>query len=339
MVLMSLVEDFLEKGKLLSPEVLEELDSLDDNLLKKLIENTDLVITKNDVKKLIIPKPKVVHLEYEKGGEVHISEFTQFYLDRFEFLKNEVKNRLDGANISSINNLSSGKSSVIGMVRKTGDGEVILEDKTGELTLKTDNGFINDEVVGVKGDVIKNKEVVMSPKKIVYPDVPIRKNVATLDKDLSALFVSKIDKDTKKRLGEIDPDYIFCTSDTDVEEMDIVHISDEPGELCDIDPLRCNIDDIRILVHNGESVKKAKDELNLGTKETLTALLKKRHLDPVEMHSLKDRYLIKEVPDIIHVSGEENTVTNYKGVTLISTNDKTAYLVNLKTREVEEVNI
>lgn len=335
---MKAVEDFLEKGKLLSPEVVEEISSLGDEELEKVLEGSDLVITKKDIESLKVPEPEIVHHDEASSDEVHISDLTEFYLDRFEFLKEEVKKRLDDANISSINNLSSGKTSVIGMVRKVDDGSVLLEDKTGELTLKTEEKFLEDEVVGVKGEVIVNEDVVMSPDKIINPDVPIRRQVPTLDQDLTALFVSEINQDVKERLKEIDPDYIFCASQRTGGKK-VVHISEEGEGLSDIDPVRCDLGNLHILVHDGEALKKAERDLDIDTKEALVALLKKRHLDPVEMHSLQDRYLIRKVPDILHARGNEAVMTNYKGVTLVSTTDEKAFLVDLKTREVDEVEI
>ncbi len=335
---MKAVEDFLEKGKLLSPEVVEEIGSLGDEELEKVLEGSDLVITKKDIESLKVPEPEIVHHDEASSDEVHISDLTEFYLDRFEFLKEEVKKRLDDANISSINNLSSGKTSVIGMVRKVDDGSVLLEDKTGELTLKTEEKFLEDEVVGVKGEVIVNEDVVMSPDKIINPDVPIRRQVPTLDQDLTALFVSEINQDVKERLKEIDPDYIFCASQRTGGKK-VVHISEEGEGLSDIDPVRCDLGNLHILVHDGEALKKAERDLDIDTKEALVALLKKRHLDPVEMHSLQDRYLIRKVPDILHARGNEAVMTNYKGVTLVSTTDEKAFLVDLKTREVDEVEI
>ncbi len=335
---MKAVEDFLEKGKLLSPEVVEEISSLGDEELEKVLEGSDLVITKKDIESLKVPEPEIVHHDEASSDEVHISDLTEFYLDRFEFLKEEVEKRLDDANISSINNLSSGKTSVIGMVRKVDDGSVLLEDKTGELTLKTEEKFLEDEVVGVKGEVIVNEDVVMSPDKIINPDVPIRRQVPTLDQDLTALFVSEINQDVKERLKEIDPDYIFCASQRTGGKK-VVHISEEGEGLSDIDPVRCDLGNLHILVHDGEALKKAERDLDIDTKEALVALLKKRHLDPVEMHSLQDRYLIRKVPDILHARGNEAVMTNYKGVTLVSTTDEKAFLVDLKTREVDEVEI
>ncbi len=337
MVLMKLVEEFLERGKLLSPGIVEELKQMEEGELETLFDDEDLVIGEDSLKKLRVPKPDIVRFEEREGDEIHVSDFTEFYLNRFEFLKEEVKKRLDGEDISSINNLSSGTSSIIGMVRKVEDGEIIVEDKTGELKLKTDERFLEDEVVGVKGNVIKNKEAAMDPRKIIYPDVPLGKEVRTLEEDLVALFVSDINDDVKKFIEDRKPDYVFCASELDGETDRAVHISSEPGELSDVDPVRCRLGDIMVLVHNGRSVDKAEDKLDVDRKDAMVSLLKKRHLDPVEMHSLRDRYFLREVPDIVHVSGKEKVATNYKGVTLLSTTEDEAFTVNLRTREFKEV--
>ncbi len=337
MVLMTTVEDFLERGKLLSPDVVEDIDSLDDEAKEKLFEKDGLVIRRKDFEDVNRPKPRIVVNNHEGREELHVSDFTEFYLERFEFLKDEVRNRLDGEEISSINNVSSGKTSVIGMVRKVDDGKVLLEDKTGELILKTDKKFLEDEVVGVKGRVIRNEDVTMSPEKIIYPDVPLSKEVRTLDDDLKALFVSEVNEKIENLVEEKEIDYVFSTSKDSPDN--VVHISNEAGELSDIDPVRCDLGELRILIHNGDSVKKAEDSLDLDRREALISILKRRHLDPIEMHSLNDRYLLRKVPDIVHVSDDEGISVNYKGVTLVSTTENRAYIINLKTRDVEEVEL
>ena len=78
----------------------------------------------------------------------------------------------------------------------------------------------------------------------------------------------------------------------------------------------------------------------LGTedeKNIITALLKRRHLLP-HVYTENDPYLIKEIPDIIFsTGGKESFFFNYKGVSVISVTDENGFLVNLKTREYEEV--
>lgn len=337
MVLMKVVKEFLQKGKLLSPDIVDEVGGLEDGEREELIKESALVVGKRELDKLKKPGIKIVREDEEDRDEIHVSDFTEFYLNRFEFLKKEVKGRLDDENISSINSLSSGPSSVIGMVRDLRDGETVVEDKTGELVLKTNETFVEDEVVGVKGRVIKNEDVVMDPKKVVRPDIPLGKEVRSLDEELTALFVSDAEG-SKKVIEEEEPDYVFCASELD-GDRDIVHISDEPGELSDPDPVRCMLGEMLILLHTGDSVDKIQDKLDLDRRDAMVALMKRRHLDPQEMHSLNDRYLLKNVPDIVHVSGEEKVMTNYKGVTLLSSTDDTAFLVNLGTREVEEVEL
>jgi len=335
---MSTVEDFLKKGKLLSPEVVEDVSRLNDKEKESLMEAEELVIKKENITELKALKPEIIETDYQEKKELHVSEFTEFYLDRFEFLKGEIKERLEGEEISSINNITSGETCIIGMVRDVGD-DVVIEDKTGELVLKTNQSFVEDEVIGVKGKVIKNDGVVMSPSKIIFPDVPLGKEVRALDDEKTALFVTKVDERVKDFVKKEGVDYIFSVEEPDDQDLGAVFISDEPGELSDIDPVRCRLGNMVILVHDGSSVDKAQKTMGLERTQAMIALLKKRHLDPVEMHSLNDRYLIREVPDIVHVSGEDSTKANYKGVTLLSTTEDRAFTVNLKTREIDEVEL
>ena len=337
---MSSVEELLEEGKLISPEVKEEIDSLNDDVIQTLLDSNSMVIGKDELRELSIPRPEVMKEDEEVKEEIHVSDFTEFYLERFKFLKNEIKERMDKENTSSINRVSSGKASIIGMVRQCEDDEIIVEDNTGKITVRTSEKFLEDEVIGVKGEVIKNDEVVMSPDKIFYPDVPLGKEVKSLDQDLSALFVTEITEDVMEKIEEIEPEYVFSVSEVKNPgsiPAHVVCISPEETENSSKDPLRCDLGSLRILMHDGSSVEKAQSELERGMRETLIFLLKRRHLNPIEMHSLRDRYLLKEVPDILHTKGDENVAANYKGVTLLSTTEEEGFLVNLETREVEEL--
>lgn len=343
---MDKLEKFLDRGKLIHPNLYEEMGSLGEEEIEKLLESNSLVISKEDLKRINLPKPKIILQEREEREHVHVSDFTQFYLERFNFLKEEIQKKLEKGNISSINKLSSGKAAVIGMVRKVSDEEVILEDNTGRAVLETQDKFLEDEVVGVKGDVIVNEEARMHPEKIIYPDAPLGKEVNKTEKDLSALFLSKIDEKSRRIIEEREPEYIFLSKKVERSGEEIrvpaVGISDEGWEEGNLktgeDPVHVKLENLKILLHDGSAVNKAKEKLNVNQTKAMISLLQKRHLNPPEMHSLKDRYLLKEVPDIIHVNGD-TAMANYKGVTLLSTSPEKGYEVNLKTREIEEVDL
>lgn len=345
MVLMEKIEKFLDRGKLIHPTLYKEIENLEEGEIEKLLESESLVLSKEDLKRINLPKPKIVEREEEGREHVHVSDFTQFYLERFNFLKKEIQEKLEGNSISSINKLSSGEAAVIGMVREISDGEVTLEDNTGHILLETEERFLEDEVVGVKGDVIVNEEARMCPEKIIYPDVPLGKEVNKTEEDLSALFLSEIDKKSQEVVEDRSPEYLFLSKKMEKEKsvnVPTVGISESGWESGNLktgkDPVRVKLGNLKILVHDGSAVKKAKEKLNVDQTKALISLLQKRHLNPSQMHSLEDRYLLEEVPDIIHVNGEGG-MANYKGVTLLSTSPEKGFEVNLKTREVEEIDL
>ncbi|MFP4116102.1 MAG: hypothetical protein ACLFTQ_02755 [Candidatus Aenigmatarchaeota archaeon] len=339
---MSVVEEFLEKGKLISPGAEEEVRNLEEKEVQDLLSSSSLVVGQEDIKRMETPQPVIESEEVVKKDEIHVSNFTEFYLERFKFLKEEIKQRMKDKDVSSIKNVSGGEASIIGMVRSQEDGKAVVEDNTGKITLRTPENFLEDEVIGATGKVIENEEVVMSPEKIFYPDVPLDKDVKSLERDLRALFVSEIDKNSEEKIKELNPDYVFSTGE--VEDSGrigsyVVFVSETPNEYSGTDPVRCDIEDLRILIHEGSAANKAQEELGYDRRKTVISLLKKRHLNPIEMHSLRDKYLLKEVPDIIHTSDGEDAAVNYKGVTLLSTTEETGFLVNLGTREIEEVEL
>lgn len=345
MVLMEKIEKFLDRGKLIHPTLYEKIENLEEGEIEKLLESNSLVLSKEDLKRINIPQPKIITQEKEEEEHVHVSDFTQFYLERFNFLKEEIEDKMERESISSINKLSSGEAAVIGMVREASEEEVVLEDNTGRILLETEERFLEDEVVGAKGDVIVNEEVRMRPQKIVYPDVPLGKEVNKTEEDLSALFLSEIDKRSQEVVEDRSPEYLFLSKKMEEEKsvnIPTVGISDSSWESGNLktgeDPVQVRLGNLRILVHDGSVVKKAKEKLNVDQTKALISLLQKRHLNPSQMHSLEDRYLLEEVPDIIHVNGEEG-MANYKGVTLLSTSPEKGYEVNLKTREVEEIDL
>lgn len=337
------VEDFLEKGKLLSPGVYEKLEDLGEEQREKLLGSDSLVLTENDINMVNIPAPKIEsRVDPNRDGHVFISDFTDFYLERFEFLEDEIEAKMD-ENTTTVNK-ADGSSSVVGMVRKVEEDRIVVEDKTGKLFVNTDNKFLKDEVVGVKGEVITNDEKTMDPEDFIYPDIPLNKDVKETEKELKGLFVSDISELDEDLIEELDVDYIFVAGET--EDIDlgttVISLSNSYEENVDTvsgkDPLRASIGPINIMLHSGEAVEVAKEKLDLDFKRTAIELLKKRHLHPSKNPGLEDLYLLKQVPDIIHVDGDHDMV-NYKGTTFISTSDEAGYVVNFKTREVEEVEL
>ncbi|MFB6217297.1 MAG: hypothetical protein ABEJ72_10110 [Candidatus Aenigmatarchaeota archaeon] len=340
---MNSVEDFLEKGKLLSPEVYSRLKDMEEEEIDRLMDSDSLVLRDEDIRRASIPAPEVEkRTGMNRDGHLFISDFTDFYLQRFEFLKQEIEEKMDGTTTTI--NKADGSSSVVGMIRRNGEDETVLEDKTGKLTVRTDEKFLADEVVGIKGRVITNDEKVMDPETFFFPDIPLNKDINQTEQDLKALFVSDLSEVDRERVEGLDVDYVFVAGNVGKNDLGttVISLSDTYEQRTDTlkgkDPLRVSVGSIDVMVHSGEAIEEAKQTLELDERRAAIELLKKRHLYPTKSPGLEDVYLLEEVPDIVHMDGEGSMV-NYKGTTFVSTSDDTGYVIDLSSREVEEVEL
>ncbi len=137
-----------------------------------------------------------------------INDFTQFFLSRYNFLENILRNRQELLHPLMISRLLSKKEpeqvSVIGLVdeiaeTKTGNLIVTLEDPTGKIKLIVNKAkkeiFLNakdlvvDEVIGVFGT---SKDGVLFVENIVWPDVPINHELKKGPEEEYVIFLSDI---------------------------------------------------------------------------------------------------------------------------------------------------
>lgn len=340
------IKEIIDKEKLIHPDLVDVLDDVSEDELEELLQLDVLVLKKEHLDRIRLPDIEYSKLDTVEGNELHVSDFTELYLDRYNYLREIILDKLKNNNISSIDNLDSGKYSVVGMVRKVKKDKVIVEDSTGRLNLKTDKEFIRDEVVGVTGNVIRNEdEIVMQVDKVVYPDVPLRKKVNKTDMELTGLFVTKVDSRVLDVIENKDLDYVFAIQDSeDLHDLDVSAVVlgenyNEQGNVKTVkDMTRLNLESIKIIIHNGKEVKKVKERMDYSQVEVMLKLLKRRHLNPQRLGRYKDKYLLEEVPDIIHMKGED-TMANYKGVTLISTGEDKGFIIDFHTRDIEEIEL
>lgn len=342
---MNTVKEFFKEEKLIHPSLADKLDDLTEEELDKLKKIDSLVLKISHLKRIRLPEIKVNKLDYV-DDVIHVSDFTELYLERYHKLKEIILDKLDENEVSSIDKLSSGKASVVGMVRKIKEKEVIIEDNTGKISLKTDDDFIKDEVVGVKGKVIINKdETIMYPDKIIYPDVPLKKQINKTEEDIKGMFVSKV---TEKVIDIVDAkniDYLFSIEKTDqLSKLEIpcVVLDDKYTNDVNIkyvkDMTRLMVEPIKIVMHDGKEINKIMRDKGYDQVEVMLKLLKRRHLNPQKLGKHKDKFFLDDIPDIIHVKGED-TMVNYKGVTMVSTGKNKCYIINFKTRDIKEIEI
>ncbi len=135
-----------------------------------------------------------------------VQDFVQHFRKRYDSLRKLLQTRQELSNVVSIgrvlNKREREKVAIIGMVRdkfvtKKGNILVELEDPTGRIkTLVTKEkkdmysaakDIVLDEILGITG-MLSNDFVFID--NIIFPDIPMNKEIKKIDKDVSAIFIS-----------------------------------------------------------------------------------------------------------------------------------------------------
>ncbi|UCG95765.1 MAG: hypothetical protein JSV92_01805 [archaeon] len=334
---MDLVEEFLKRGVLLSPELKqkikpEEVESIADNFKKQ-----DVVLTEDAYSLMKISPVKVVYEHKKEGKTRKITNFVDFYNQRFEFLRELLKKKLELKELASINKLGPGDVVVIGMVRDAKKEGFDLEDSTGSVTCISPERVLEDEVIAVKGRFDRKK---IQVEKTIYPDISLSRKVNTTQDDCQVLF-------TQKNLPSRElPPYIF-TSDASIGDLKNVKswIVTKKGNLPKGErslgaspPFMADVMGVKVFVLEYSHMDEVKKRLETDDeKKIVVELLKRRHFLPF-LYLDNDPYLLREVPDIVFMTGGKETFfLNYKGVSVVSFSGGGAFMVNLKTRDYREI--
>jgi DNA polymerase II small subunit/DNA polymerase delta subunit B len=301
---------------------------------------------------------------------------TKHFTNRYETLKKYLSSRLELVNLISVNKITSKtkKFSLIVMVKEKNDRSLLVEDSTGEATVYVQEEAVGqvvpDEVIGI---VCEKENDTINVKKIIFPDIPLKRDVARTEKEAYAFFISDMFlnqvNNTKKILDKInsikDKLYVFVLGNVSSQKEDIINFFNNLPKNAskiflkgDIDP-EINMEDVTIfssptlvkienkilvLVCSGKIFSEYKKIWKEQSSEKIMLnLLRKRHLSPVfdfnKKISEEDSYIIDIVPDIFVSSNfDKPGVINYKGTTIASNgsflSEPIYWLINLKTREI-----
>jgi DNA polymerase II small subunit/DNA polymerase delta subunit B len=385
-----IIRTFLEKGYQLDARSLEffhenpeKLDIFFEKVASIAVPPT---ISLEFIKSLIEQKQEVEVLkkfEFDTAGKMlTIENITKYFADRYESLRKHLSGRLELVNLISINKITpkTKKFSLIVMVKENADRSLLVEDSTGEATVcmrdETFEQIVPDEVIGV---VCEKENDAVNVKKIIFPNIPLKRDITRTEKNAYAIFISDMFLDqidnSKKILDKIasvscDKPYVFVLGNVSSKKEDITKFFENlPNNAYkiflkgDIDP-EMKIEDVTMLSHaalvkiedniivlvcNGKIFSEYKKIWKGQPSENIMLnLLKKRHLSPVfdfnKKISDEDAYTIDTVPDIF-VSSNFNKpgVTNYKGTTIASNgsflSEPIYWLINLKTREIIKMDL
>jgi len=381
-----IIKLFLDRGLQIDPQSLELFYTNEKKMnyfLKKISEKKDMPsnITLEFVKDV------VGKLEILQNFSVPPKKYTtenaiQYFNSRYETMKQFFVDKPGLENLVSINKISDNikKFSIIAMVKEKDESEktITVEDQTGEILVLADNSdfdfIVPDEVIGL---VCEKTGAVPKTTNIMFPDIPLKRDVNKTEDDIFCLFISDLhfgsDHFNKKYYENFlewlksHPNlYIFILGGVSSDKQKVseffsqlpkdfvkIYLKDEmdadfASDYTLTTPCLVKIDGVAILLCNDETIGyyvKLWDDLNI--EKVMLELLKKRHINPTFAANRrvydKDPFVLETLPDIFvsshfHKPGE----LNYKGTSILSlgsfTQQPIFWLVNLKSREIIKLN-
>lgn len=296
------VKNLINLGYIVDESTATLVEELNEDDFFKLVEGLKrekfFVVDNYIVNKILSSDVKIIKC-FENIRRFTVQDMVKSLNEKYITLQGILLRRVEFSDLISINKISNGSASIIGLVKEITEREVsliaTLEDSTGEVQVSVPKNIgeklVLDDVVAVSGK-INNKA--MTADKLVYPDVPIRQVNYSI-KPIKIAFLEE-----GKSYGS---DYLVYRDKIVDKIKNKVHTTTNP---CLVE-----IEGIRILV--------------LFDFNPLD-VLRRRYVHIENMD-----FLIEPVPDIILTSKDVNT--NYKGITITSLNK----IIDLKTREVSNI--
>ncbi|MBI2542911.1 MAG: hypothetical protein HYW24_01875 [Candidatus Aenigmarchaeota archaeon] len=364
-----IVKFFMERGAHVDKTVLDIIYN-NDELFERLksLDRKDLphFITADFIAKL---QERAMPLS-EKELKLSSKDYLQYYIKRYDAIKQILINKPDLSNLVSVNKMSARmqKFSLIGIVTSVDYDTLTIEDTTGTARLSIDNGLsrtlTEDEVIGVVCEKTGNTHKAV---KLIFPDTPVKKDVAKTKNDHLCFFISDIHMDSEKFnlefyqkflnwVNEQIPMTIFVLGNVSQEPSDIEkfikdvskhsiifigHDNLPEGTKGHRDPLVYETEGIKIFASEGNFLTPYINRWSMQHDEAVINLLKKRHLNPTDILN-EDSFFLKTLPDILAFGNiGKPSATNYKGTTIIFSGNFTSEpvyrMINLGTRETFKI--
>jgi hypothetical protein len=298
----SRVKNLINLGYIIDETAVNLIEGLNENDFYKLVEavkkENPFIINKELIDKLTSADVKIIKT-FIPVYKFNVQEMVRDLNERYSKLQTILLRRVEFSDMITINKLSSGAASIIGLIKEKTERDsdllVVLEDPTGEIqtTIPKNLGekITLDDVVAVSG---KMNNKILVADKLIYPDVPIRPvNYSSKPIRIALL---------------------------------------EDGKECDSDYLLYK-DRILDKIKNKNYIVTTPYLIDIGGVVILTLfdytpidILRKRYLNKENSD-----FIIEPIPDIILTNRDVNA--NYKGITIVSINNS----INLKTREVNSI--
>jgi DNA polymerase II small subunit len=329
-----IVERFFSQGVLLTPEMLEKMEREPDIEINNLLHKKHgLVLQKiHDVQ-------ENVKILMNLTGKPPVTKEDQlrFYMSKYEKMRKVITERLQ-KNFVSLNKLDSLRSEVyvIGIVKdireEEGKKTIELEDTTSTVP-----AIFNQEVSCELDDVVAVQAIsggkVLFGKKILYPDIPLRKPVTGHGK---ACFISDL------HLNEVPKKHVEAFFHwLDREGIEYLFVAGDTVDFSAFEEM-CGNRKVFLIQGNADTKEEYPYLPRQMTKKNITSLsnpsmiylngLKILMMHDFDINMLKKRYLgrssiilpeeflvLEEVPDIVHYGHTHKPfVSNYKSTTLVN---------------------
>ncbi|MBN2203332.1 MAG: hypothetical protein JW700_04075 [Candidatus Aenigmarchaeota archaeon] len=297
---MNHLEELIKQGFLVEEDAKESIEKIDekafDKLIKHLKQEKPFIVTGSIVDKILAEDIEIIK-QFEEKKVFTVQDYVNALNKRYGFLQDLLMKKVELKNIVSINKVSQGPVSVIGMVKdivaKNSGKTVVMEDPTGYIDVVMDSKMIErlvlDDVIAVFGQA-KNK--VVFAEKVLFPSIPLRP-VNLSKKPIKVAFSDK----------KLDVDYVVS--------KDCVFDNKKQSKHKVSSPYMFSIGNINIMFLTGA---KPIDILN------------KRYLNINRID-----FLIDPIPDVIFTDQEISM--SYKGVSIVPKNS----IIDLMTRKIEKI--
>jgi DNA polymerase II small subunit/DNA polymerase delta subunit B len=346
------IKIFLRHGYQLSNSALPLVMSSPEKIIKDLnkFEPRPFIITEHHIKKILEEKTKQIYdVKLLKEFRPSLNKFTvddvvAHFLSTYDKTKKIIFEHMPTEKLISINKITPKTQyfSIIAIVKEIFDDQIVVEDSTGEISLFFDeetkqklNCLEIDDIVGIFCKKNENKIYITD---IIYPDLPVAREVNKTSEELMVVFLSNPKENVinQKLFETLSPFgkqffvFMFCDKKITTNLPNNITLT---FILKNSPPKLFQLDKIKILTISDPWFEKIEKE----TSDPILFSLKRRNITPKINCIKNDSFVLEDVPDIILSSSCKGEYKNYKGTTIISNPDsQKIYLINLKTRDVEE---
>jgi len=300
-----------------------------------------------------------------KSRKLSVGDAVSNRLKEYEETRKIISEKLD--DIVSINKVQKQQkfSLIVGILEKTGEDSAVVEDATGSTTLKFDDKKEFADVVGgdVLGAACESTDDGLVAKRIIWPDLPLKRKVESSSKRILCAFISGADqyaagfeaksfekfmKWAEENTGKNLHAFAFSKPEhvKDVQEL----LGKLPEKICWLVmsvPSFVEFGGLKILSCESDSLKAYKDMW--GSDEKIMVNLLKRRILPLDaMHKCgstgEHATFFDAVPDIFVSTGsKEPAASNYKGTSVLSIGSfsdvSVFFAIDLQTRDVNKLDL